>query len=189
MNALVRLGTVGAENWDTLAAAPSGNGYLVSETDGNFHHTGRNEAVLRFIGITIVFGSLIQWTLPDVNFVGDASTTKALMSIACALIGMAIYRFAIKGHRSQISYDPKKGELLVSALNRQDRQKGIRRIPLSRVKSIYVRRSDMPQGMAALRIRLQGNTSEITALRGRASEIEVLHGLLCRDIRTAKSKR
>ena len=101
---------------------------------------------------------------------------------------MAVYSFATRGHRSEIRFDPRKNELVVSALNRQDRHKAVRRVPLSQVKSIYVRRTDMPHGMAALRIRFFNNPNELTAIRGTDTEIEMLHGLLCRDIRMARKQ-
>lgn len=188
MNALVRLGTIRAENWNSLTAAPSGAGYSVSETSGSFQHSNRNETMLRFVGIVFVLGSLVQWSFPQANFAGDPMASKALLSIAFTLVGMAIYHFAVRGHRSEIRFDPKKNLLLVSALNRQDRQKSTRRIHLRQIKSIYVRRSDMPAGTAALRIRLNDRPNEITAIRGEATEIELVHGLLCRDIRVAKKK-
>ncbi|WP_197917516.1 hypothetical protein [Thiosulfatihalobacter marinus] len=188
MNALVRFGAVGAENWNSLVAQPAETGYAVSETTGKFRHTSRNEAILRFVGIVIVLGALIQWSFPNASFAGDPMTTKIMMSVASALIGMAVYSFATRGHRSEIRFDPRKNELVVSALNRQDRHKAVRRVPLSQVKSIYVRRTDMPHGMAALRIRFFNNPNELTAIRGTDTEIEMLHGLLCRDIRMARKQ-
>ncbi|TCL08088.1 hypothetical protein BXY66_0121 [Shimia isoporae] len=189
MNAMTRLGTLGADSWHSLTAAPVNAGYRFSETKGRFRHTSRNEALLRFLGLTLVMGALVQWTLPNANFVGDPNSTKALLSIGFSLVGMALYHFAVRGHRSEISFDPIKGEIVVCALSRQDRQKGTRRIHLSKVKSIYVRRSDMPPGEAALRIRLNDTSHEITAIRGAHDEIELAHGLLCRDIRMAKKRR
>ncbi|MGX9351410.1 hypothetical protein ACS3QZ_09410 [Shimia sp. W99] len=186
MNALVRFGAVGAENWHSLRAEAADGGYAVSESDGKFRHTSRNEAILRFFGILIVLGALVQWTFPDANFAGDPVTSKALLSIAFALVGLAVYSFATRGHRSEIRFDPRKNELVVSALNRQDRHKAVKRVPLRNVKSIYVRRSDMPPGMAALRIRFNNSPNEITAIRGTDTEIEMLHSLLCRDIRMAR---
>lgn len=186
MNALVRLGTEQAENWNSLTAASDGAGYSVSESTGNFQHSSRNETILRFIGIVFVLGSLVQWSFPQASFAGDPMTSKALMSVAFTLVGMAVYHFAIRGHRSEIRFDPKKNQILVSALNRQDRQKSTRRIHLRHIKSIYVRRSDMPPGRAALRIRLNDRAAEITAIRGEIGEIELVHGMLCRDIRMAK---
>lgn len=189
MNAMTRLGTLGADSWNTLNAAPVDSGYSFSETNGRFQHSGRSETILRFVGLTFVMGALVQWALPNISFAGGADSTKALLSIAFSLVGMAIYHFGVRGHRSEIRFDPAKGEVVVSALNRQDRQKAVRRIHLSKVKSIYVRRSDMPAGQAALRIRLNGSAAEITAIRGDHDEIELAHGLLCRDIRMAKKRR
>ncbi|PSL22234.1 hypothetical protein [Shimia abyssi] len=186
MNALVRFGAVGAENWNSLIAAPAEGGYAVSETTGKFRHTSRNEAILRFFGIVTVLGALVQWTFPDTNFAGDPAVSKGLLSITFALVGLAVYSFAIRGHRSEIRFDPRKNELVVCALNRQDRTKARKRIPLRNVKSIYVRRSDMPVGMAALRIRFMNTPNELTAIRGTDTEIEMLHSLLCRDIRMAR---
>ncbi|MCP4822018.1 MAG: hypothetical protein GY883_22770 [Shimia sp.] len=188
MNAMTRLHTLGTDTWNTLSAAPVDAGYSFSETEGRFRHSTRNEALLRFAGLTLVMAALVQWALPGVSFAGDETSTTALISISCSLIGMAAYHFAVRGHRSEIRFDPKKGEVIVSALSRQDRQKGVRRIHLSRVKSIYVRRSDMPAGQAALRIRLNDSSHEITAIRGSHNEIELAHGLLCRDIRMAKTR-
>ncbi|SFL30542.1 hypothetical protein [Shimia haliotis] len=188
MNAMNRLGTLGADNWHSLNAEPVEAGYSFKETKGRFRHSDRNEMLLRFVGLTLVMGALVQWALPNVTVVGDESTSKALISISCSIIGMATYHFAVRGHRSEIHFDPSKGEIIVSALSRQDRQKGAQRIHLSRVKSIYVRRSDMPAGQAALRIRLKDRSNEITAIRGDHDEIELAHGLLCRDIRMAKKR-
>ncbi|MEP2533708.1 hypothetical protein [Shimia sp.] len=186
MNALTRYGAVGAEGWNSLVAETAENGYAVSESSGKFRHTSRTEAILRFFGILIVLGSLVQWSFPDANFAGDPMISKLLLSVACAVTGLAVYSFAIRGHRSEIRFDPRKNELIVSALNRQDRHKAVRRVPLRNIKSIYVRRSDMPPGMAALRIRFNNNPNELTAIRGTDSEIEMLHSLLCRDIRMAR---
>lgn len=188
MNAMTRLGTLGADNWYSLNAEPADAGYSFKEAKGTFRHSNRNEMLLRFVGLTLVMGALVQWALPNASFAGDAGTTKALLSISCSLIGMAVYHFAVRGHRSEIRFDALKGEIIVSALSRQDRQKGAQRIHLSRVKSIYVRRSNMPEGQAALRIRLNDRNNEITAIRGDHNEIELAHGLLCRDIRMAKSR-
>lgn len=188
MNAMTRLGTLGADSWDTLVAAPDGAGYSFSEIPGRFRHSNRNEMILRFIGLMLVMGALVQWSLPNARFAGDAMTTKALLSISFSIVGLAVYHFAVRGQRSEIRFDPRKGEIILSALNRQDHHKGVRRIHLSKVKSIYVRRSDMPEGQAALRIRLINNSREITAIRGDHGEIELAHGLLCRDIRMAKKR-
>ncbi|MGR3713326.1 MAG: hypothetical protein ACU0A6_09420 [Shimia sp.] len=188
MNAMTRLGTLGAESWDTLVAAPDGAGYSFSETPSRFRHSDRNEMVLRFVGLMLVMGALVQWSVPNARFAGDAMTTKALLSVSFSIVGLAIYHFAVRGQRSEIKFDPRKNEIVVSALNRQDRHKSLRRIHLSKVKSIYVRRSDMPAGQAALRIRLLDNSREITAIRGDHGEIELAHGLLCRDIRMAKKR-
>lgn len=188
MNAMTRLGTLGADSWCSLNAEPVESGYSFKEAKGSFRHSGRNEMLLRFVGLTLVMAALVQWAVANLTFAGDANTPKALLSISCSLIGMAIYHFAVRGHRSEIRFDASKGEIIVSALSRQDRQKGTQRIHLSRVKSIYVRRSNMPEGHAALRIRLNDRSNEITAIRGDHNEIELAHGLLCRDIRMAKSR-
>ncbi len=189
MNAMTRLGTLGTDTWHSLNAEPVDAGYSFKETKGSFRHSGRNEMLLRFVGLTLVMAALVQWALPSASFVGDANTSKALLSISSSIIGMAAYHFAVRGHRSEIRFDPAKGEIIVSALSRQDRQKGKQRIHLSSVKSIYVRRSDMPAGQAALRIRLNDRSNEVTAIRGDHNEIELAHGLLCRDIRMANKRR
>lgn len=186
MHALRHLGTIDDYHWDTLQPRPSNTGYCVRETDGEFRHSSVKETLLRFIGVMFVLSALVQWTFPNANFVGNPMTSKSLLSIAFALIGMAAYRFAMKGHRAEIRFDEKSRTIVLSALNRRDQQKGARKLPLRDITSIYVRRTDMAAGKAALRIRLKSGGAELTALRGDLSEVEAVHALLCSKIRKAQ---
>lgn len=186
MNALGQLGTIDDYHWDTLQPRPSHAGYCVRETVGDFRHSSFKETLLRFIGVVFVLSSLVQWSFPDANFVGNPMISKSLLSIACALIGMAAYRFAMKGHRAEIRFEAKSRTLVLCALNRRDQQKGARKLPLRDITSIYVRRTDMAAGKAALRIRLKSGGAELTALRGDLAEVEAVHALLCSKIRKAQ---
>ncbi|WP_412552180.1 hypothetical protein [Shimia sp. MIT1388] len=186
MHALGQLGTIDDHHWDTLQPRPSHAGYCVRETDGEFRHSSIKETLLRFIGVMFVLSALVQWTFPNANFVGDPMMSKSLLSIAFALIGMAAYRFAMKGHRAEIRFDGKSRTIVLCALNRRDQQKGARKLPLRDITSIYVRRTDMAAGKAALRIRLKSGGAELTALRGDLAEVEAVHALLCSKIRKAQ---
>lgn len=186
MHALGQLGTIDDYHWDTLQPRPSNTGYCIRETDGEFRHSSIKETLLRFIGALFVLSSLVQWTFPDANFVGDPMMSKSLLSIAFALIGMAAYRFAMKGHRAEIRFEAKSRTLVLCALSRRDQQKGARKLPLRDITSIYVRRTDVATGKAALRIRLNSGGAELTALRGNLTEVEAVHALLCSKIRKAQ---
>ncbi|NKW92070.1 hypothetical protein HGD87_05965, partial [Rhodobacteraceae bacterium R_SAG9] len=175
MHALGQLGTIDDYHWDTLQPRPSKAGYCVRETDGEFRHSSLKETLLRFIGVIFVLSALVQWTFPNANFAGDPMMSKSLLSIAFALIGMAAYRFAMKGHRAEIRFDEKSRTIVLSALNRRDQQKGARKLPLRDITSIYVQRTDMAAGKAALRIRLKSGGAELTALRGDLAEVEAVH--------------
>ncbi|GAA6181428.1 MULTISPECIES: hypothetical protein [unclassified Shimia] len=183
MTPLAQSGTIDVDSWDTLQSTPMDTGLCVRETDGEFRHNNNTETVLRFVGVLFILSAFVQWSFPDANFVGDPMLSKTLLSVAFALIGMAAYRFAIKGHRAEIRFDSKSKSIEIAALNRRDRTKGKRSLKLNEIKSIYVRRADMPQGKAALRIRLKSCSKEITAIRGSLAEIEAAHAVLCSNIR------
>ncbi len=186
MNALSRVDSTGMDSWDTLSAQRTGADFCVSETSGDFRHSSLTEDALRFFGIILVLGALVQWSFPNASFAGDPLASKSLLSVAFAVVGMAAYRFAIRGHRSEMRLDRKKKELILSALNRRDLKKGTRRIALRDIKSIYVGRTDMPMGKAALRVRLKTHSKEVIALRGDLDEVQSAHALLCRDIRAVQ---
>jgi hypothetical protein len=124
------LGIIDDRSWDTLQPRPSNGGYSIRETKGESCHLTIKEGALRFIGVVFLLSSLIQWTFPDANFAGNPMMSKALLSIAFVLVGMAAYRFARKGHRAEIHFDAKSRTIALSALNRLDQKKGDRKLPL-----------------------------------------------------------
>ena len=187
MHALGQLGTTDSSSWDTLKATRSEEDYRVQERDGEFRHSSLNEKALRFVGVLLVLSALVQWSFPNANFAGNPMMSKTLLSVAFALIGMAAYRFAMSGQRSEIRLDRKTKTIVLTAFNRRDLPKGARKISLRDIKSIYVRRTDMASGKAALRIRMRAQGTELTAIRGDLQDIEAAHAVLCADIRKAQA--
>ena len=164
------------------------SGFSMREKDGNFRHTSRNEAVIRFVGIVVIFGAFVQWLTPDANFAGaDPHLTKIGLSIAFSLVGIAIYTFATRGHRSEISFDPVRQDICIAHLDRRGGVRSSRRIALHNIKSIYVMKSEKAGTPSKMRIKLANDPSEITAVRGAYDEIELAHRQLCRNIRLTQA--
>lgn len=186
MSAMGQIRIPDVDSWDSLQTSPMERGYCVRETEGEFVHSSLMETALRFLGVLFILSALVQWSFPNASFAGDPMTSKTLLSVAFAVVGMAAYRFATKGHRAEIRFDAKSNAVVVSALNRRDQQSGKWHLKLDEIKSIYVRRADMPSGKAALRIRLKNRPKEITAIRGNLEEIEAAHLTLCQKIRDAQ---
>ncbi|SHJ59765.1 hypothetical protein SAMN05444000_110134 [Shimia gijangensis] len=162
--------------------------FSMREKDGNFRHTSRNEMVIRFVGIVVIFGAFVQWLTPDANFSGtDPHLTKLGLSIACSLIGIALYTFATRGHRSEITFDPVRQDICIAHLDRQGGVRSNRRIALHNIKSIYVMKSEVAGSPSKMRIKLLDSPTEITAVRGRYEEIELAHRQLCRNIRLTQA--
>ena len=161
--------------------------YAVREEEGYFRHTSRNEAVIRFIGIVIVLGAFVQWLTPDANFAGDPHVTKMGMSIAFSMVGIAIYTYAMRGHRIEIQFDPNAQELTLTKLDSRGGTRSRRVIPLRNVKSIYVLKAEAPGAPSKMRLKLYDSHDEITALRGSYEDVELAHRQLCRNIRVAQS--
>lgn len=162
--------------------------FSMREKDGNFRHTSRNEAVIRFVGIVVILGAFVQWVTPDANFAGaDPHLTKLGLSIAFSLIGIAIYTFATRGHRSEISFDPVRQDICIAHLDRRGGVRSSRRVALHNIKSIYVMKSEKAGTPSKMRIKLVNDPSEITAVRGRYDEIELAHRQLCRNIRLTQA--
>lgn len=166
-------------DWGTLSEQAADFGFRVRETRGSFRHNALAEDVMKFLGIGIVLYALGQWVSPDFSEVDPAGVTKTLLSVAFSLIGLAIYVFATRGHRNEIAIDYENNEVCIARLDRQDRVRGIRRIPASKIKSLYVRRAETPGDPASLCIRMFGTSSEVAAMRGDVSDIEILHHRLC----------
>lgn len=186
MNIAVNQGTVG----QVAAMAQTGNAaagaFSMRETEGYFRHTSRNEAVIRFVGIVIVLGAFVQWLTPNASLAGDAHLTKMGMSIAFSTVGIAIYTWAMRGHRIEIAFDPERREITISKLDRRDGVRARRSIPLRNIKSVYVLKAESPGAPSKMRIRLNDSPTEITAVRGSYEEIEMAHRQLCRSIRLAQ---
>lgn len=172
--------------WEPMQAKTDKRGYQVSETSGEFKFGTGLDAVARFIGVLLVLGALIQWTIPRVDLSGNIVHNQIMLSIAFSIIGMAIYAYAIRGHRSEILLDMRKGEIIVNQLTRQDRVRSSTKVPLNRIKSIYVRRKGGTEATASLQIRHKDSNTEICAIRGHYEELEELHRQLCRDIRLVR---
>lgn len=162
--------------------------FTIREKDDYFRHTSRNEAVIRFFGIVIILGAFVQWLTPNANFAGaDPHLTKLGLSIAFSLIGIAVYTFATRGHKSEIAFDPLRQEICISHLDRRGGVRATRLIPLHNIKSIYVMKSDSPGAPSKMRVKLIDSAEEITAVRGRHEEIELAHRQLCRNIRLTQA--
>ncbi|TKZ22133.1 hypothetical protein FAP39_02730 [Shimia litoralis] len=183
MNAVVGQNVMGAAAWETLTPSAVDDGFSVREAHGHFRHTSRNEAVVRFAGIVIVLGAFVQWLAPNASFAGDPMVTKVLLSVAFSTVGIAVYGFAMRGHRSEIALDPARQTICISHLSRQNTVRSTKRIPLKDITSIYVRKAETPGGPAKMRIKLRNKTAEITAIRGQYEEVEMMHRQLCRNIR------
>ena len=174
-------------DWGTLSDQAADIGCRGRETRGSFRHNALAEDIMKFLGIGIILFALGQWVSPDFSEVDPAGVTQTLLSIAFSLIGLAVYVFATRGSRNEIAIDYSTGEVCIARLDRQDRVRGIRRIPASQIKSLYVCRSETPGEPAKLRIRLFGTNSEVTALRGEVADIEILHHRLCRALQVLES--
>lgn len=183
MNAITGISAVQAHNWQSLSSSSDKGRLTIREINGYFKHTSRNEDIVRFLGIVMVLGGFIQWVGPNTDLVGDPTMTKVGLSVAFSIIGMALYSFATRGHRNEIMLHPVRKELRIANLNRQDRTKSEKKVALSDVISIYVRRPETPLAPASLQIRLRSSTTEICALRGKLLDIESLHRQLCHEIR------
>ncbi|MEQ9695274.1 hypothetical protein [Shimia sp. SDUM112013] len=187
MNAPVGRNVMDVAGYQTLAATAGENGFAAREVDGHFRHTTRNEAIVRFVGIVIILGAFIQHLVPNASFAGNPTVTKALLSVAFSCIGLAVYSFAMRGHRSEVMFDPMRQDLCISKLDRRGNLRSSRRIPLRHIKSLYVKKAETPGTPSRLRVKLAGTSDEITALRGPYAEIEMMHRQLCRNIRIAQS--
>lgn len=162
--------------------------FSMREKAGNFRHTSRNEAVIRFVGIVIILGAFIQWMMPNANFAGsNPEATKLGLSIAFSLIGIAIYTFATRGHQSEISLDPVRQDICITQMDRRGGVRSNRRIPLRTIKSIYVMKSQAAGAPSKMRIKLTNSPNEITAVRGKYEDIELAHRQLCRNIRLTQA--
>ncbi|WP_204115634.1 hypothetical protein [Shimia biformata] len=173
-------------DWKSPPSKEDKRGYQVSNTRSGLSIGSGVDAVARFVGVLLVLGALIQWTVPRVDLSGNVVHNQIMLSIAFSVIGMAIYAYAIRGHRSEIVLDIRKGEITVNQLTRQDRVRSSTTVPLSRIKSIYVRRKAGIEDTATLQIRHKDSNSEICAIRGDYQELEDLHRQLCHDIRMVR---
>jgi hypothetical protein len=156
--------------------------YKARETEGYFRTTTQSEAVLRFLGIVIVLCAFIQWLLPQSGS-AEMMMTKVGLAVAFSIIGLAAYTFTMRGHRYEIELDPKAYNLTLSRLDRRDNVRKSTKIHLDNIKSIYVLKGDGIGIPSKMRIRLCDQDEEITALRGRYEDIELMHRALCRSIR------
>ncbi|CUK04506.1 hypothetical protein PH7735_02790 [Shimia thalassica] len=187
MNAQVGTNIMGVAGYQTLSATQGKAGFTVREVNGHFRHTSRNEAVVRFLGIVIILGAFIQHLVPDTLFGGNPAMTKVLLSVAFSCVGIALYSFAVRGHRSEIVFDPLRQDICISKLDRRGNLRLTKHIPLSQIKSIYVLKAETPGVPSKLRVKMMGDQPEISALRGPYEEIELMHRQLCRVIRIAQS--
>ncbi|WP_127114585.1 hypothetical protein [Shimia sediminis] len=186
MNIAVNQRAVGQTAAMAKARDAAAGAFSMRERDGYFRHTSRNEAVIRFIGIAIVLGAFVQWLTPNSSFVGDANLAKTGLSIAFSTIGIAIYTHAMRGHRIEVAFNPRKMEINIAKLDRRDGVRSKRTIPLRNIKSIYVHKGEGIGTPSKMRIKLYDSPSEITAVRGAYEEIELAHRQLCRSIRIAQ---
>ena len=186
MNIAVNQGAVGQAAGMAKARDAATGAFSMRESEGYFRHTSRNEAVIRFIGIAIVLGAFVQWLTPNANYVGDPQLTKIGLSIAFSTIGLAVYSYAMRGHRIEVAFDPDAMEITIANLDRRDGVRSKKSIPLRNIKSIYVLKGDGPGAPSKMRIKLYDSPAEVTAVRGPYEEIELAHRQLCRSIRIAQ---
>lgn len=178
--------TVGPVKKRSIKTSRHDQTYRARETEGYFRTTTQSEAVLRFIGIVIVLGAFIQWLLPNGESI-EMVMTKVGLAVAFSIIGLALYTFTMRGSRYEIALDPTDLSLTLSRLDRRDNVRKARKFPLSEIKSIYVLKGDGVGVPSKMRLRLRHEDAEITALRGRYEDVELMHRALCRSIRQLRA--
>lgn len=186
MNAMASVIDKKQSGWRPGMPDTSKVGYRLNEEGSGFRLQASIDSLVRLVGILLILGALIQWTIPRVNLTGNIVHNQIMLSIAFSIIGMAIYAYSIRGHRSEIVLDTNKGEIVINQLTRQNRVRASKHIPLRRIKSIYVRRKQGTEFNAALHIRHMDSPTEICAIRGQHDELEYMHRELCRDIRMVR---
>ena len=182
MNAAITDLEIGPVKTRSIKTSRRQQSYKARETEGYFRTTTQSEAVLRFLGIVLVLGALIQWLLPQNGSV-EMMMTKVGLAVAFSIIGLAAYTFTMRGHRYEIELDPVARNLTLSRLDRRENVRKSKKIRLDNIKSIYVHKGDGVGIPSKMRIRLRDHDEEITALRGRYEDIELMHRALCRSIR------
>lgn len=182
MNTAVTDLTVGPSKNRSIKASRRAANYRARETEGYFRTSTQSEAILRFIGIVILLGALIQWLLPQ-SETPEMMMTKVGLAVAFSVIGLAVYTYSMRGSRYEIELDPTAKTLSLSRLDRRNNVRSAKNFSLSDIKSIYVQKGDSIGAPSKMRLRLRDQDKEITALRGNYNDVELMHRALCRSIR------
>lgn len=186
MNAMT--GSLAVTATPTRVKVQKAYAYTAREMDGYFRHTSQSEAIIRFIGIVLILGAFIQWLVPE-NADGFPSLmTKTGLAVAFSLIGIAIYTSAMRGSRHELRLDPSRRDLTLARLDRRDNVRSSKSFPLTQIKSIYVKKPEVPGAPARMQLRLINSSNEITAIRGPYQEVEMMHRTLCRHIHILQNK-
>lgn len=184
MNANVSDLSIGPVKKRSIKATRGAEKYHARETEGYFPTTTQSEAVLRFVGVVLLLGALIQWLLPQ-NGSPEMMMSQVGLAVGFSVIGLAVYTYTMRGNRYEVELDPVTKTLSLSRLDRRDNVRHRRQLSLDDITSIYIHRSESTGTPSQIRIRLRRNSEEITALRGHYEDVELMHRALCRSIRLA----
>lgn len=170
----------------TRPGAPAA-AFSIRESKGYFRHSSRNEAVIRFVGTVIILGGFVQWLAPEGFIPNFWPMPKLGLGVAFSIVGIALYTFAMRGHRIEVAFDPVRRKISVRRLDRRDGVRSSQDVALRNIKSIYVLKASTPGAPSKMRLKLYDSPAEITILRGTYQDVELAHRQLCQSIRLAQS--
>lgn len=157
----------------------------VVEGSSRFRREAVLQAVARFAAVLLLPLAYALWFFPPMIGQLDPFTSRLMLFFAMLAAGFAAAVIARRGVRHAVAVDADALELQVFTVNSQGRPRGIRRVPLDHIVSLFVRRPAAPEIEAARAMRLSTDPEDVGLLRTTIGEAELLHEAFCRNIRRA----
>ena len=181
-------GVGGETRLSALTVSETFWGYVIREPQSGFDSTDLMEAVMRFLGIVLVFAAGAQWMLPGALFTGDVIAMKIMLTFFFTACGAALYWYGGRSFRVEVQIDTTRREIRIAGRNSRDYTRLHKRIPMAEVDSTFVKRSGDAEGSAHLLVRLAGEPDPLHLATGKERELRTLHSRLRHDLQPVRDR-
>lgn len=158
-------------------------GFALSESVEGLSIEALTEAVLRSVGMLIIFFGLFVWLIPRGLFVGSPIAAQVFLSLSALGIGLATYMVGTRGFRRGLELDKARRRLVVQRINLAGSYRVARSFKLDDIESLFIRRHGRE---AELWLRTAAGR-DISSIRGTRQVIETIHERLCGELQASSA--
>lgn len=157
-------------------------GYTVASNDKPTLLLQIKQFAAMILGAAFVAGSLGLLAVPDF-MAGDTSFAfRALIAVLFAGVASFLIWYASRGTQVEMQVDTSKGEIRETVRNRAGRSTRIGTYGFDAIGGVYIDRSDLNPGNAALVLRFGNTSQKAVVAKGTVSQLEKLKDRLGQDL-------